>query len=72
MPWSRLDPRFSYGSLLLCDEPERELHLRLRVPRTADSARELERVIFEQKRWPATGVVAEEHPLLGETTLLAY
>ena len=48
------------------------MHVRLRVPRTADSARELERVIFEQKRWPATGVVAEEHPILGETQLPAY
>ena len=69
LPWGSISPRYRYGTLLLANESSRELHVRLRVPRSAESAAQLERAVFEEKRWPARGALAEEHPLYGETPL---
>ena len=72
MPWEDVDARFRYGSLVLAHESERELHVRLRLPRTAESARALKRVVFDERRWPAGipgDVVFDEHEYKGETAL---
>ena len=70
LPWEDVPATLRYGSLLLANDDERELHVRLNLPSTADSARALEHTIFEARRWPEPGsAVAAEHPLYGESPL---
>ena len=65
-----MPPALGYGSLVLAQDATRELHVRLRLPKTRESALALERAVFEQKRWPAPGsTLLDEHPLFGETLL---
>ena len=61
-PWSSLAPALRYGTLLLAAQDERALHLRLRLPRTVDSARALEAALFDHRQWPD----ADDHPLARE------
>ena len=68
-PWCDEPAALRYGSLLLMHDNARAVHVRLRLPRTAESAHALERVVFDEKRWPASGVISEEHPLYGATPL---
>ena len=69
LPWDAVPPALGYGSLVLAQDATRELHVRLRLPKTRESALALERAVFEERRWPARGALAEEHPLYGETPL---
>ncbi|KAH8065318.1 hypothetical protein JL721_8274 [Aureococcus anophagefferens] len=49
-PWASLPPELRYGTLLLAGD-DRTHNVRLRVPRTADEARVLDRVVFDEQRW---------------------
>ena len=49
-PWASLAPELRYGTLLLADD-DRAHNVRLRVPRTADEARALDRAVFDEQRW---------------------
>ena len=58
-PWASLPPELRYGTLLLADD-DRAHNVRLRVPRTADEARALDRAVFDEQRW--TDALHGPHP----------
>ena len=58
-PWVSLPPELRYGTLLLADD-DRAHNVRLRVPRTADEARALDRAVFDEQRW--TDALHGPHP----------
>ena len=58
-PWASLAPELRYGTLLLAAD-DRAHNVRLRVPRTADEARALDRAVFDEQRW--TDALHGPHP----------